>query len=537
MFVRALKSCLQHPASSSADFEGFSPQTLELIQPDLIYPPSTNSRISTTEYADFTPHERDVVQAISKIIPLGSSHVHPSTTIFQLGIDSIGAIQLASKLRSTSGLEITAADILEKPRISDIALLIEQRGNSPTKVVSFDFQAFENHHKPSICHEFTLSSGDVESVLPCTPLQMGLLSQFIRSESMYVNCVTFEMDSTWTANNIEVAWKAVRKSHIMLRTGFVSLQDPHMPFAMVSYPEDKCKIPYQLVQLEALSELDVGRWRQECATVFHENLSQPPWAVLVVEDGSRLYMHIAILHALYDAHSLNIILDDLVTARISNQQFSPVSIHPILSSLVNSNVSTQSKERIERRKKYWKEVFSNASINKFPNLQPLHFSTGLTEVQSMKGSKTINELEKLCRKAGVSLQAAGQAAWAQLLSALIGEKNVTFGVVLSGRDVVADSEMVAFPCLTTVPVPVELPESNRELLDAMMKFNASIRRHQFTPMKDIQRWVERPNEPLFDTIFAFQRLSAPSQTKSWRVLDEISSSEVCLSFYKSVMLH
>lgn len=524
-----MKSSLQHPSASPSDFAGFSQKTFDAIQPKVYRPQSATINDSPPALDSLAPSERQVFEVISHITGLRSSHLSPDMTIHQLGVDSIGAIQLASKLRSAFGVEITAADILEKPRISDIALMTEQRDGQPENTDSFDFQEFERQHKSSTCQELALSIDDVESILPCTPLQMGIVSQFMRSESTYVNYVTYEMDSTWTAARLEAAWKTVSELHIMLRTGFVSLEDPLVSFAMVSYYMHSFKAPIEVSQQKDLSESDINQWRMRSTNYFHENLSQPPWAILIVENGSGVCMHIAMLHALYDAQSLSIILGDLASAQTSVQQFVPAAIHPMLGHILNSSILTKDQEVTDKRMQYWKDIFANASINKFPNLQPLHFSTGKTEVQTRKGLKTVQELELLCRKAGVSLQAVGQAAWAQLLSALIGEHNVTFGVVLSGRGAVMHSSRVAFPCLTTVPLAVEVPNTNRELLDDMMKFNASIRRQQFTPMKDIQRWVERPNEGLFDTIFAFQKLSKPAQKMSWKVVDEVATSEVCVS--------
>jgi aryl carrier-like protein len=529
VFIRALKSCLQHPASRPNDYVGFSQETFEAIQPRTHRPQPAKLDVSDARSDSFTAHERDVIEMLSKITSLRSSHFSPKNTIHQLGIDSIGAIQLAAKLRHRCGLDITAADILEKPRISDIALLIERGGSAKANMNSFDFKDFEKQHKASICDELSLSSEDIDSVLPCTPLQMGIVAQFIHSQSMYVNYITYEMDSTWSAQSLEAAWKEVRKAHIMLRTGFVSLQDPHVSFAMVSYSADKCDMPIQLLRQNHLSDFDIGQWRRESAANFHEKLSLPPWTVLIVDDGSRVHMHIAMLHALYDAHSLNIVLEDLVTARTPIEHFTPTPIHPTLGYILNSSVVlSRSGNGIEERMQYWKETFSNISINRFPNLNPLQTSTGTTEVQSRKGSKTVKELEKLCQKADISLQAAGQAAWAQILSSLIGERNITFGVVLSGRDTVAGSERAMFPCLTTVPVVVDVPQQNRDLLDSMMKYNSSIRRHQFTPTRDIQRWAERPGEALFDTIFALQKLARPTRRKSWKIIDEVASSEVRL---------
>lgn len=530
VFARVLNSSLQHPASSVTDFVGFPRTTIDKVQSSVQRPRSTILKGIATKTDHLAPGERHVFEAISQIIHVHSSHFSPNRTIHELGIDSIGAIQLAAKLRHTSGVEISAADILEKPKISDIALLTERNDNLPTNPASFDFQGFETKHKSSICSELALSLDDVQHVLPCTPLQMGVVSQFIRSKSTYVNYVTYKMDSTWTTENLEAAWQIVREAHIMLRTGFVSIEDPLVSFAMISYSIGNCKMPVQIMRQEGISKAEIDLWRRTSTDYFHRDLSQPPWAVLIVDDGSDIHMHVAMLHALYDAHSLSIIMDDLVAARTPAHSSTPAAIYPILSYILNSSVVEQNKNMTDKSTQYWKDLFANASINKFPSLQPLRISTGRTGVQSRLGSKTVSELEMLCRKVGISLQAAGQAAWAQLLSALVGETNVTFGVVLSGRDAVKDSDKVAFPCLTTVPVAVELPETNRELLDTMMKFNSAIRRHQFTPSKHIQRWVGRQNEALFDTIFAFQKLSGSGRKRSWTITDEVASSEVCFFF-------
>ncbi|QDS75545.1 nrps [Venturia effusa] len=483
----------------------------------------------TNERDDLTPNEMRVIEAISHFTHIHSSHFSPDRTIHELGVDSIGAIQLAANLRQTTGIEFSAADILENPKISEVAMLLDRMRIPTLGPTLFDFQSFERKHKSSICHELNISLEDIQHVLPCTPLQMGIISQFLRSKSTYVNFLTCEMDSTWTVEGLEAAWRTVRESHIMLRTGFVPLEDPLTSFVMVSYSVERSDMPVQILQQTNTSKTEIDLWRQTSANRFFDNLSQPPWAVLIVVNGSQIHMHVAMLHALYDAHSLSIIMNDLSAARNSGNLPQPADVYPMLSHVLASSVLESNKDTINKRMEYWKAIFANASINKFPSLQPLRISSKQTGVQSRTGSKTMRELDVLCRNAGISLQAAGQAAWAQLLSALIGEINVTFGIVLSGRDAVKASGRIAFPCLTTVPIAVQLPKSNRELLDVMMKFNATIRRHQFTPLKDIQRWIGRQNETLFDTLFVFQKLSGSAREGSWKVVDEIASSEYAIS--------
>jgi non-ribosomal peptide synthetase component F len=205
---------------------------------------------------------------------------------------------------------------------------------------------------------------------------------------------------------------------------------------------------------------------------------------------------------------------------------STATIKPLVNAILGSSISVTDEAEDEQRAQYWKSVLDHAGINSFPNLSPLRVFEGRTDVEERICSRNLRELEQICQNKGVTLQAAGQAAWAQVLSAYLGEENVTFGIVLSGRDIVEASENTVFPCLTTVPIAVEASKKRSELLAAMMDFNANVRKHQFTPMKAIQRAIGRPNEPLFDTIFAFQKMSTTRVQRPWKVVEEVATSEV-----------
>jgi hypothetical protein len=99
--------------------------------------------------------------------------------------------------------------------------------------------------------------------------------------------------------------------------------------------------------------------------------------------------------------------------------------------------------------------------------------------------------------------------------------------VLSGRDVTADADRIAFPTIVTLPIAVDTDKSTKEMLSAIMNYNASVRRYQFSPLNRIQRWVDRLNEIMFDTIFALQKLPDIITSQSgWNPTEEISTSEV-----------
>jgi aryl carrier-like protein len=515
-FSGSLESTIRYPSADVMDSPTFSEASLNSLRLKLWHPPSPRRPIDHNKsHMALTRSQAEMCLILSEFAHVSPNRLKPETTIYQLGLDSISAIQLAAKLRALKGIKISAADILQRPVIADLAEILDGQSRSDMPSSSFNFDAFELKHKSAICEQFHLQRAQIQNVRPCTPLQVGLLGQFLHSKYLYVNHVSYEMDKSWTSTKLHSAWLTVAKAHIMLRTGFAAVDDTTTPFAMVTYTESACPELIEIVN----PSTDVEKWRKDRTVQFHENLLQPPWAVSIMEIEDRLVMHITIFHGLYDAHSLDLVMNDLRLEGLPNV----TEIDPLLSNLLRS--AGGDAEYINSRTQFWKEMMGDTAVNKFPSLTPLVSSTGSTAVYSRNCSKLLEDLESCCSKEGITIQAAGQAAWARLLSTYIGESAVAFGVVLSGRDTIIDAEHVAFPCITTVPVPALVSGDNWKLLQSMMHFNSNVRSHQFTPMKDIQRCTGH-HQPFFDTIFAFQKFSNSGKTRSWKVLDEIASAEV-----------
>ncbi|KAK3065678.1 hypothetical protein LTR53_018151, partial [Teratosphaeriaceae sp. CCFEE 6253] len=126
-------------------------------------------------------------------------------------------------------------------------------------------------------------------------------------------------------------------------------------------------------------------------------------------------------------------------------------------------------------------------------------------------------------------QAVGQATWACLLSAYIGEPSVTFGTVFSNR-VGSASEATAFPSLSTVPIACSTDKTYDEIVADMVSYNASAHRHRKTPLADIQRLAGDAQRPLFDTIFVYQKPIAASRSEfDWPVIRETAAVEYVAS--------
>jgi len=122
--------------------------------------------VAVTEFTEGkTPEEKQLIQAVEEV--LGINGVSLNDNFYQLGGDSIKAIQISSKLNN-AGYAIKARDILTYEIIGEIATHIEVAGNetieqgpgqgsfAPTPIIKWFFEqgfANENHYKQSILLE------------------------------------------------------------------------------------------------------------------------------------------------------------------------------------------------------------------------------------------------------------------------------------------------------------------------------------------------------------------------------------------------
>ncbi|KAK0662353.1 Hydroxamate-type ferrichrome siderophore peptide synthetase [Lasiodiplodia hormozganensis] len=491
-----------------------------------IFQDSEEARQETAEVhdeRDWTPTELEIREALASLSKVAPGSIGLQTTIYQLGLDSISAVQVAARLRKR-GFKVTASDVLDRPTCAELALLLQSGGSHVSNEQNFDFKGFEERHLQNISRDLGINADDIAAVHPCTPLQAGMISQFLHSEGkMYLNYMQYRFENI-SLDSLEQALRLLYEKHEILRSGFVHVNSTQSPFALVTYAHDASLAPVSMMEESESVEAKVLEWREDSRRDILRGLHKNAFRALLIDSTDGVSLHLSILHSLYDALSLRILLDEVTAFCLDGKVPAPKPFQPILSSILLS-----SSDESEERKHFWEEKGNDVFVNAFPSMTPLRVKEGRTLVSSKTCSQSQTQLEAGCRKTGITVQAAGQAAWTRLLSAYIGEDAATFGVVFSGRND-ESAEEIAFPCITTVPLPARNNPSNRALLNSMMAFTTTVRKHQFTPLTKIQRWTGHPDEALFDTIFAYQKLSSGSSRKThWKLVDEDATVDAAVS--------
>lgn len=457
--------------------------------------------------------ETEVREVLVQLARVPASRVHRHTTIFQLGLDSINAVQVASVLRQR-GFRISASDVIECPSCLKIAAKLVE--NSTRKEMqepgTYDFKLFSQEVSSQLDATLHDRTG-VEAILPCTPVQSAMLASFIQSHGEnYLNAVSYLVDEGITMQNVSEAWKMLQMRHPMLRTGFIPIDHRDCSFVMVRYDPSHAELPLEIQEDRDDGLLDL---KKEVQQGFRNSLGLPPWKVFLVAEGNRFTMNIIIHHALYDAPSLRQMLDGISRLlRGENPRLSP-NIEPALSTILRKSGDVKGIDGA-----FWKSKGANAVVNKFPIMTPLSETTRCVKADKRTSSLSFSELRQATQASSLTVQAVIQAAWTRVLASYLGEESVIFGVALSGRTTDATND-APFPCLNTVPIVARNMSSNAQLAGFMMEYNQHLHKHQFSPLSQIQKWLGHPTGPIFDTLLAYQKIETRELASTpWELVKE-----------------
>lgn len=463
---------------------------------------------------DWTNVELEIRKVLSDLSKQPISRVSHHTTIFQLGLDSINAVQVASILRR-GGLDVSASDVIECPSCSKLAGRVSGPDCRPglTPAPPYDLDKFARDVSAQAGARVPIDF-QIETTLPCTPMQCAMVTSFVQSSGQnYFNSLTFEFEEHFTQDSLVHAWKSLASSHPMLRTAFVPITHPHASFAMLRYSPSSAGVPLTSTTSGEVLPNVVQALEQDLREKFIQSPHIPPWHVLLHQHDGPLTMTVFIHHALYDAQSLDALLSSFSGILRSGNGVRISKIEPGLADIMSKSLSDHSESET-----FWKEKAQNTVVNSFPTMTPLREASGKLAVESDMLSMSFAELQNATQDAGISIQAVIQAAWARILSSYLGESSIVFGVSLSGRT--ADSTKdTPLPCLVSLPVVTSNVSSNAELLGYMMEYNTQMHKSQFAPLSQVQKWLGHPASPVFDTLVSYRRTAA--HTSSSRLFNLI----------------
>ncbi|PQE28760.1 hypothetical protein CJF32_00003978 [Rutstroemia sp. NJR-2017a WRK4] len=428
------------------------------------------------------------------------------------GVDSLVAIKVASGLRSR-GFEVTTISVLQAETFSSLVQICEtSTSEASSTTISTPITDEEAY--------ITVQNNDedFEITLPCTPLQNAMLAETALNKRAYRNWVEIELPGMLDPEHIRKTLHSLAMHNPILRTGFSESSDAqgYVQLVWKAFPDSNIE--------------EVETFTYEFDDARDISLDHPvSWEILAGEVSSKLLLHIH--HALYDAWSLELMLDDLELLLRSESLPARPSFAEFVYGYIDEPFSIDTWES----KDYWKDHLADLELRHMPNFNVTkNHGTGLAVAHHSTQLDT-SMIENAAKSLSVSPQAIFQAAYSLILSSYLGSSDICFGTVFSGRTLsIRGIENIVGPCLTTLPIRVDISTIST-LRDLVEDLNHTTRKHlghSNTPLRDIQSAIGvEPRQTLFDTLLIWQQtLHSYDHTREHVVLvDQVDQLEFNLT--------
>lgn len=460
---------------------------------------------------DLTPQEQKIVEVAQSFSSTSSNGmiVRPDTTIFQLGVDSLGAISVYARMKKM-GYECSVATILSGATIEQLAALpVKMKGSSRSDQSDSSSPELSGASTPltdvveSIFLDTSALSGiepsHVATIRPCLPLQEVLVAQSMAREDendvVYVNHIVFGLPNDIDIARLISSWDRVIAANEILRTCFRHTDKGVVQ--IVFKPEASPLVWSQANHNDDIEELQKSISRQ----IVRSMESQPPIRLtLRLSDNSLiLSMH----HALYDGESLPMIVEDVKETFLRGTATLRPSIGPLVDYISHKRIHNTS-----QTKQYWVNLLSGWTPTELTTTASSATSESAeTIVKARVFTRPLGALEQDCAKLSLTLPALLQAVFGVCLAQLHSYGSATYGTVFSGRTVPVEGvERMMTPCIVTLPQRVNLRKVSDifEAVVASQKAGFEVLNYQHSATREIQAWLG-VDQPLFDAIFSFAR--------------------------------
>lgn len=439
---------------------------------------------------DWTPATIEVRGVVADLAGVDVATINPTTSIFELGLDSIDAIKLSSRLKSC-GFDLSVSSIMKLQTISKMSETL----STPSTSSIVNPQVSLIHTQEEITNSLKKAGKLPVKILPLTPLQESMVAEMIASEYQhYYGVEVFEVTEGTDFSKLLASWKAVIDSHDILRTSFVEIEDPQLSssYAQLVHASSG-QGAISVVDLEERSVEDFVQ-----SSIYDGTRSE--FAIHGIRKGDKRYIVLAMAHALYDGWSLDLLHSD-VERSYHGEDVTRPSYEPILESILN--------EAGDKNRQFWSATLKDFKPRKFPggkypggDQSTVHRTELLLDVPS-------ENIKKFCRDHGITVQALSVTTWTVALASFVETLDVGFGLVLSGRSH-AHADEVMFPTMNTVVFRSILHGTRSEMLKYIQSSLNALIEHQHYPLRKASGEIAAGS--LFDTLFIYQK--RPSSSSS-----------------------
>ncbi|WP_233182176.1 beta-ketoacyl synthase N-terminal-like domain-containing protein [Paenibacillus sonchi] len=433
---------------------------------------------------------------------LGTQPVSSQDDFFEIGGDSVTAIQFASRAKDFD--IVFASDLLfEYPTIEQLSdKILEQpmaslQEEKPVPEQRAGIHYFDVGTSDQDLLAEVLSAEEVESVYPLSFMQLLVLNHnIINARLGTVNLLSFQIFEELHRGRFQSAWNKVVNRHTLLRTGFVwrRISNP------VQFVKKKAEITIHELDWTGLSQEGQQRALDEFLSLESKRSFKvdevPQMRFHLMKLGEACYQFVwSYQNSLFDGWSMNIILRevwDSYEQSESRKLLPETAATPYL-----TYMQWQKTKDIGEAKQCWTEEMKDFSMETQPesadDMTSLNYEGAFQSADIPPGD--LQAARDYARKGQITMNTLFLGVWGLVLARLLKKQDLMLGMITSGR-VPEVEHMDTMVGLFTNSLPVRLTYAPaKRVLDwfqALQKKLLKLRRHEHVTLQQISQWSGLP---------------------------------------------
>jgi amino acid adenylation domain-containing protein/non-ribosomal peptide synthase protein (TIGR01720 family) len=363
----------------------------------------------------------------------------------------------------------------------------------------------------------------VQTILPALPVQKLMISHQLAWPPLYRPRIAFELRTGGrpvNSRDIATAWRETVAHQPILRTVLDNVADSGPKFQMV-LADVMPAIEYaERVEDMLPISLKTPAWPGDKAQPNHR------LSICTRQEDSPIVL-LEINHALIDVRTMEILLAEFANRLVGNSldRSGPELAYDELISRAFAPSSMASSHA------FWQRKLSDCKVCRISELLPDN-GYGQLGVHPIPFGNILDDARDILQRQEVSLFTIFRLAWARVLQLHLNTDDVTFGVVLNGRDIdIPNVHEIAGPFLNFVPCRVTSSgetSGNESITDLLERLD-----HGYLESLAHQAHAY-PTTELFDTIINFRKRTGRqllpdtygSQEASFKIIDSLDPYHV-----------
>ncbi|UZP34630.1 hypothetical protein NXS19_002446 [Fusarium pseudograminearum] len=367
-----------------------------------------------------------------------------------------------------------------------------------------------------------VSSSQVQDILPCSPIQQGILltqMQLPRAYLIYQTCriTSSNHNRPVAADRLIKAWKQVVARHSVLRTILMEPLPNQEKFVQIVLADPEIDV----VCVDDVLDEDATQWFETQSQLDPSDRRRPPHRLTTLATTSgEIYCRFDINHALVDASSMALIIRDLIDA-YGNGFTTGGSNY---SSYIQFLQGKHQQDDLQ----YWKSALHNAEPCLLSPQDPTQSDAHGKILSVSKRIEDLTMLNIFRDTHGVSIASVCQLAWAVVLASWTNSQNISFGNLSSGRDApIPGVQELVGPMINMLVCHLQV-DWNANVSDVARKLqsqSAEAFEHQGVSLAAIQHELGLSRgQPLFNSILSYKR-QVPTSSSTAEIIFEGLDSE------------